>query len=254
VEAFLALAESGEPPEPEAFASRYPDLGEDLVQALEGLSLVRGLVGKPGEIGRRLEAGKRLAGYRIIRELGSGGMGIVYEAHHVDLDRPVALKVLDARATRDSNGVRRFQEEAKMAAGLHHTHIVPVFDVGHVGGLCYYAMQRIEGTGLDRVLRIMRRDRSTGAGSSSNKRISSHPSLPVNLEESASGSISWPAERGAPPGSPLAPRERERDQHDESVFVPPRGSAYFRWVAEAGRQAAQALALAHRRGVIHRDI
>ena len=79
-------------------------------------------------------------------------MGIVYEAVHVGLDRPVALKVLGTHAAPDSSGRRRFLNEAQTAAGLHHTHIVPVFDVGQVGGLCYYAMQRIEGSGLDRVL------------------------------------------------------------------------------------------------------
>jgi serine/threonine protein kinase/WD40 repeat protein len=248
VEQFMALAESGDPPDPETFASRYPELGEDLVEALEGLSLVRGLVGAPGEKGRRLEAGRRLAGYRIVRELGSGGMGVVYEAVHVDLDRPVALKVLDARATRDSNGLRRFQEEAKMAAGLHHTHIVPVFDVGHVGGLCYYAMQRIEGSGLDRVLRGMRRERTTAAGSGSVRPGASQTSMPPTLSESASGCLSWPATGAA------APMGGGNGHDDGVVFVPPRGSAYYRWVAEAGRQAGQALAHAHRRGVIHRDV
>src|SRR5205823_10996123 len=111
------------------------------------------------------EAGRHIAGYRIVRELGRGGMGIVYEAVHVDLDRPVALKVLGAAAAPDSHGRRRFLNEAKTAAGLHHTHIVPVFDVGQAGGLCYYAMQRIEGCGLDRVIKALRRGRASAAGS-----------------------------------------------------------------------------------------
>jgi serine/threonine protein kinase/WD40 repeat protein len=250
VEEFMALAESGDSPDPEEFAARYPDISDDLVEALEGLSLVRGLVGTAGEHGRRLEAGHRLAGYRIVRELGSGGMGVVYEAVHVDLDRPVALKVLDARATLDSNGLRRFQEEAKTAAGLHHTHIVPVFDVGHVGGLCYYAMQRIEGSGLDRVLRSMRRDRSTGAGSGSGRQLSPSRALPslASAHDVDSGLLSSHCD-----GSSMPAHRRFADD-ETPPFVPPRGSAYYRWVAEAGRQAAQALAHAHRRGVIHRDI
>ncbi len=97
----------------------------------------------------RIESGRRIAGYRVVRELGRGGMGTVYEAVHVGLDRPVALKVLGVHAAPDSSARRRFLNEARTAAGLHHTHIVPVFDVGQVGGLCYYAMQRIEGSGLD---------------------------------------------------------------------------------------------------------
>src|SRR4051812_16133609 len=167
VEAFLALAESGQAPDPAAFAAGYPELADDLVAALAGLAMVRGLVGDPAGPGLSLEAGRHVAGYRIVRELGRGGMGVVYEAVHVDLDRPVALKGLSLHAAPDSSGHRRFLNEARTAAGLHHTHIVPVFDVGQVGGLCYYAMQRIEGSGLDRVLRALRRDRTIAAGSAS---------------------------------------------------------------------------------------
>src|SRR3954469_8474620 len=159
IEAYLAEAEEGSPPDPEAFAARYPDLSEDLQAALEGLALVRGLVGDGTGPAGRLEPGRRIAGYRIVRELGRGGMGTVYEAVHVGLDRPVALKVLGTHAAPDSSARRRFLNEAKTAAGLHHTHIVPVFGVGQVGGLCYYAMQRIEGSGLDRVVRYLRRTR-----------------------------------------------------------------------------------------------
>src|SRR5271166_4141678 len=174
IEIYLALIEQGAAPEPEAFASRNPDLGEDIRSALEGLELVHGLVGQVsgpeagsgpgGGPGRSLESGRRIAGYRVVRELGRGGMGTVYEAFHVGLDRPVALKVLGIHAAPDSSARRRFLNEARTAAGLHHTHIVPVFDVGQVGGLCYYAMQRIEGSGLDRVVRHLRRGRSPSGG------------------------------------------------------------------------------------------
>jgi eukaryotic-like serine/threonine-protein kinase len=133
IEAYLALAEEGRAPDPEQFAARYPDLGADLREALEGLALVQGLVGDPNGPGHGLESGRRIAGYGIVRELGRGGMGIVYEAVHVGLDRPVALKVLGSHAAPDSSGRRRFLNEARTAAGLHHTHIVPVFDVGQVG-------------------------------------------------------------------------------------------------------------------------
>src|SRR5579864_6976401 len=189
IEAFLALAEAGPTPDPEEFAARYPELGDDLRAALDGLALVRGLVGDPSGPENRLEAGRRVAGYRIVRELGRGGMGIVYEAVHVDLDRPVALKVLGTHAAPDSIGRRRFLNEARTAAGLHHTHIVPVFDVGQVGGLCYYAMQRIEGCGLDRVLRALRRNRSTAA-SSSGAGATARASAPAKTHGASDGQLS----------------------------------------------------------------
>src|SRR3569623_3057119 len=102
IEVYLAEAAGGTPPDPEAFAARYPDLSDDLRAALAGLALVRGLVGEASGPGHRLEPGRRIAGYRIVRELGRGGMGTVYEAVHVDLDRPVALTVLGTHAAPDS--------------------------------------------------------------------------------------------------------------------------------------------------------
>jgi serine/threonine protein kinase/WD40 repeat protein len=169
VEAYLAVAEQGRAPDIEEFAGRYAELKDEVKAALEGLELVHGLLGLGSAAGsesgrglgldRRIESGRRIAGYRVVRELGRGGMGTVYEAVHMGLDRPVALKVLGTHAAPDSSARRRFLNEARTAAGLHHTHIVPVFDVGQVGGLCYYAMQRIEGSGLDRVLRHLRRSR-----------------------------------------------------------------------------------------------
>jgi eukaryotic-like serine/threonine-protein kinase len=268
IEAFLALAEEGPPPDADSFAAQYPDLGDDLRAALEGLALVRGLVGVPTGPGHRLEAGHRIAGYRIVRELGRGGMGIVYEAMHVDLDRPVALKVLGSHAAPDSISRRRFLNEARTAAGLHHTHIVPVFDVGQVGGLCYYAMQRIEGCGLDRVLRTMKRDRSTAAGSSSGRGlgVTANVTPPPSTAAKSKGILSnpppdtasWvpgarPAESlGASAGRPI--NARARNESDLPLFEPPSGMLYYRWVADVGRRAAEALAHAHGRGIIHRDI
>ncbi len=86
---------------------------------------------------------EKLAEYRIIRELGRGGMGVVYEAIQETLQRRVALKVLPAPNLPDARSIQRFQREARAAAGLRHTNIVPIFDVGEVEGLHYYAMQGV---------------------------------------------------------------------------------------------------------------
>src|SRR5262249_11691136 len=99
----------------------------------------------------------RLGDYRILREAGRGGMGVVYEAEQISLGRHVALKVLPAQALMNQTYLERFRREAKAAARLHHTNIVPVFGVGEASGVHFYAMQFIRGEGLDKVLRDVRR-------------------------------------------------------------------------------------------------
>ena len=102
-------------------------------------------------------------GFRIIREVGRGGMGVVYEAEEERLSRRVALKILPDSALRDARQIRRFQREAMAAARLHHTNIVPVFGVGQQDGQPYYVMQYIEGSGLDVVFGELRRLRQSGS-------------------------------------------------------------------------------------------
>src|SRR5262249_8846448 len=86
---------------------------------------------------------ERLGDYRILREVGRGGMGVVYEAEQVSLGRHVALKVLAGHSLLDAQRLQRFHREARAAARLHHTNIVPVFGVGEANNLHYYVMQFI---------------------------------------------------------------------------------------------------------------
>jgi len=102
-----------------------------------------------------------LGDYRILREIGRGGMGVVYEAEQESLGRRVALKVLHLHAGQDPRLLERFRRESRAAAQLHHTNIVPVFEVGQRGGLCYYAMQFIQGQ-ADQVLKELPWLRSAG--------------------------------------------------------------------------------------------
>src|SRR5262249_47632038 len=109
--------------------------------------------------GERLD---RIGDYRILREIGRGGMGVVYEAEQVSLGRHVALKVLPLAGRSSPTYLERFRREAKAAGKLHHTNTVPVSGVGESDGVHYYAMQFIHGEGLDRVLRALRVLRKTG--------------------------------------------------------------------------------------------
>jgi serine/threonine protein kinase len=84
-------------------------------------------------------------------------MGVVYEAEQESLGRHVALKVLPPYAARDDKMLERFRREARAVAKLHHTNIVPVFEVGEVEGVCFYAMQFIQGQGLELVIEELKR-------------------------------------------------------------------------------------------------
>ena len=113
-----------------------------------------------------METPERIGEFRILRVLGQGGMGIVYEAEQESLNRRVALKVLPRGALRDRNQLQRFEIESRSAARLQHSNIVPVYGVGEHEGTHYYVMQFIEGQGLDQVLvelRLIRQMRRSGS-------------------------------------------------------------------------------------------
>ena len=101
------------------------------------------------DLATRAPSPERLGDYLILRRIGGGGMGVVYEAEHESLRSRVALKVMHPRFRADARYLRRFHSEARLAAGLHHTNIVGVFDYGEQDGVCYYAMQFIEGQPLE---------------------------------------------------------------------------------------------------------
>src|SRR5262249_4686366 len=145
-----------------------------------------------------------IAGYRILREVGRGGMGVVYEAEQLSLGRHVALKVLPATIGMDPRGQERFRREARAAARLHHTNIVPVHEVGQVGGGFFYAMQFIEGQALDAVLeelKALRRNQPATPGQSPHAAPTAAAAVAHSLWTGGSHAESIPGEgngRGAP--------------------------------------------------------
>src|SRR6516162_500999 len=165
---FLARCKRGERPTIKEYCDRHPDLANEIRDVFEAVLIVEDL--KPasdessGFLGESASAaGKRLhqvGDYRILCEIGRGGMGVVYEAEQQALGRRVALKVLPRASAGDGSAQVRFQREAKAAARMHHTNIVPVFDVGQDGEHLYYAMQLIHGQGLDLVIQDLKRLRA----------------------------------------------------------------------------------------------
>src|SRR5215471_17085257 len=109
---------------------------------------------------------RSLGDFEIVRELGRGGMGVVYEARQVSLNRKVALKVLSGGLGLTPKAVQRFRREAEAAAKLHHTNIVPVYATGEQDGTHFYAMELIDGPSLDHVIKQLKEAANTaGAGS-----------------------------------------------------------------------------------------
>jgi len=155
-EEFAARYRRGEHPALQEYIDRYPDLADDIRELLPALAEVEQVKvdfqAPAAGVVEPVPMLQQLGDFRILREVGKGGMGIVYEAEQVSLGRRVALKLLPRKMLLDANAKARFEREARAAAKLHHTNIVPVFGVGEQAGLPYYVMQFINGLGLDDVL------------------------------------------------------------------------------------------------------
>ncbi len=162
-EEFAERCRRGESPAIGEYARRYPQYAGKIRELLPSVAMMEKLkrsVGAASDPSAGLHEPRleRLDEYRIVRELGRGGMGIVYEAVQESLGRHVALKVIPRHGLLDAKRRQRFQREAMAVAQLHHTNIVPIFAAGEHDGLPYYAMQYIRGQGLDRMLETWRRD------------------------------------------------------------------------------------------------
>ncbi len=162
LEEYLKELECGGRPSPEEWIARHPEM-EDTLRAylreldqLHQAGLPKSFPSSENPAARVNGDRGRLGDYQIIREVGRGGMGVVYEAQQLSLDRRVALKVLPFAATLDSRQLKRFKNEAQAAAQLHHNQIVPVYAVGCDRGVHYYAMQFIDGQSLAEIIHELR--------------------------------------------------------------------------------------------------
>ncbi len=224
LDAYLRGLEEGHAPDRDRLVQQHPHLASRLTPYLESLDFLKDAAAgfcadaPPTSCGVAEDDApphKQVGDFRIVREIGRGGMGVVYEAWQISLDRRVALKVLPFAALLDSKQITRFRNEARAAAQLQHAHIVPVYAVGVERGAHYYAMQFIEGQPLDRAI--------------------------AGLREAGPQSVAQ-ANANAETLAPLATAHS-------------RGSlAYFHTIARLGRQAAEALHAAHESGIVHRDI
>jgi hypothetical protein len=157
---YLASVESGQVPDPEQVIAEHPLIADRLRRCLASLRFVQHsaweLVAPKDGAEPAAEVPGQLGDYRIVRELGRGGMGVVYEAQQISLDRRVALKVLPLAGLLDPKRLQRFKNEAAAAAALEHSHIVPIYSVGCECGVHYYAMRLIEGQSLSDLINALR--------------------------------------------------------------------------------------------------
>lgn len=296
-EEFLDRYRKGERPPLREYVDRHPDLAAEIKEVFPAMAMMENIAvvdesldgAGTSEVGKTSEVLlKQLGDYRIIRKIGHGGMGIVYEAEQVSLGRHVALKVLPDKALLDAKHKRRFEREAKAAAKLHHTNIVPVFGVGEHNGLPYYVMQFIQGLGLDAILdelrrmkpgaahtpsglptageiRVSRRDISAADVARSLMTGDFQPSASDETSAEVEGRDERDLEQLSPP-SALASYPSLSDSFtvsSSSLTLPASGTGskaaskkqtYWQSVANIGRQVADALEYAHKQGTLHRDI
>ena len=201
----------------------FPTLAEDLEACLNGLELLEGCAPTVAtglehdkDNQTKLRAKEDLGDFRIIRQIGRGGMGFVYEAEQLSLGRRVALKVLPFAWMLNENQLQRFKNEANAAASLHHPHIVNAFFFGQERGVHFYAMQLIEGQSLAEIIEARTESKDADSGASTADTTQAIAALST---------------------------VRSTTRHE-----------FFRSVARIGVEAADALDYAHASGIVHRDV
>ncbi len=258
----LVQAEEGLAPDIDAACQRHPDLASAIRHYVRSMQMLHNAAhAKPASStdGSRINLlappERQLGDYRLVREIGRGGMGIVYEAQQQSLARRVALKILPFAAVLDSRQITRFQNEAQAAASLHHPHIVPVYAVGHERGTYYYSMQYIDGQTLEFAIDQMRQGRD---GSLFGLRAMDHAQVQLR---NASTMVAFKSHSSIPVPPPIDPQPEAgpaastvRMDANASTVHNVRNRDYIRRVAEIGVQAAEALHYAHEHGIVHRDV
>ena len=240
---FLEKQRKGESPSISDYASRYPELAVDIQDLFPAIAAMEQAKERWVETsGGRAASGpvelERLGDYRIVREIGRGGMGIVYEAEQESLGRHVAIKVLPGQSLLEEKHLKRFRREAQVAASLHHTNIVPVFGVGEQDGLHYYVMQYIRGLGLEQIIA-----RLAESGTTDQRSAPTEPAAPVSGDSSATILVN-----GTPRGG------RDRSLRASQVEASRTAPSHWHYAARISLQVARALQYAHAQGVLHRDI
>lgn len=265
-ERYVELHRQGQAPAIEDFVVENPDLEAEIRELFPIMLMLdqgaRTRADLPRmTLGSGVGPGMEIGDYELLRPIGCGGMGIVYEARNQKLGHHVAIKLLPTSLDRPKLR-ERFMREASAAARMDHPNIVRVFDYGNANGLHYYVMSLIDGIGLNLVIARL------GTDSESDRRPSTLSTRPVDASTSRgsdSASDEIDGKDSTVPNSvlqavgstPASTRSRDADQANvgpQSIVSSVAPANRWEWAASIALQAADALAYAHEMGVIHRDI
>lgn len=235
--------DAGTPINRRALLAKYQTVREELAECIDSLELFRQLDPASEDSQVVINAAvppkppsTPIGDFRIVREIGRGGMGVVYEAEQLSVGRKVALKVLPYAAMLDKQQVARFQNEARAAATLEHPHIVPVHFVGNERGVYYYAMRLISGKNLAEILAEMRCGQNAGEGSSDQGAKRTNPrTLAISAGDTK-------------------PSFDGDTKSASSAQSGANGRAYIESIVKLGSDIADALDFAHAHGIVHRDV
>ena len=249
VEQFTAEIRSGKTPMVRKYVKQYPAYADELSDLLSSVAMIEGLKNYTptscvaDQQFNDIAVPDFLGEYRIVSEIGRGGMGIVFEAVHETLGRRVAIKVMTVGTGRNSIHLDRFHREAISAATLHHTNIASVFGAGEDQGLHFYVMEYIEGQSLSQIIKGGR------IGLDETTNFKARPKVQANVSDQVKSQT-----------ENLRSDDTEQVKNDltkktliigEETVSP---KARYKWVADTGQQIADALAYAHEKNILHRDI
>ncbi len=280
VDEILEQQRAGRHPQLASFEQRYPGHAAELREIFSTLLLAERMEGQfsgdtrtsPKSARSTTEYPSQIGDFELLHELGRGGMGVVFAARQISLNRPVAIKLLSSHLVSDARFAERFAREARSAARLHHPHIVAVFSNGCERGISYYSMQLIEGKNLAEVLSGVKQllaqvdeQPTNGDGDYPRRLLSAAGSKPANTPAmraaptiaaqttTSSATKSLPAKNGIKTDIEKDSTKLSSSRFSD-VIKGTRREAYYKNIAALARDVAWALDYAHQQGTIHRDI